>query len=258
MLKTIIRKTCKGWGANLGGEIRRKKIEISEKIQQLEEKADQTGLSEEEWKQRCHLEEELEKIHTDEEWVLRKRSGEQWLLKGDVNTGYFHSIANGRKRNYRIDSLEDGDTVITDKEQLQKHIEDYYKSLFGREESNNIELDPDTWRDKGSLTEEEQQSLIAPFTLEEVETTLKEMKSNTTPGLDGLSVEFYNAFWDQLKRYFRETFNKLYRNELNLNRLNYGLISLIPKLKEANHIKQCRPICLLGGELQDFYKSQDK
>jgi hypothetical protein len=34
-----------------------------------------------------------------------------------------------------------------------------------------------------------------------------------------------------------EIFQELFRGELNLNRLNYGMITLIPKLKEANNIK---------------------
>jgi hypothetical protein len=34
-----------------------------------------------------------------------------------------------------------------------------------------------------------------------------------------------------------EMFEKLYNGELNLSRINYGVISLIPKLKEANNIK---------------------
>lgn len=38
----------------------------------------------------------------------------------------------------------------------------------------------------------------------------------------------------------------LFMGELELWRLNYGLISLIPKIKDANVIKQFRPICLLN------------
>jgi hypothetical protein len=43
-----------------------------------------------------------------------------------------------------------------------------------------------------------------------------------------------------------EMFDSSYKGELNLSRLIYGMISLIPKLKEANNIKQFRPICFLG------------
>jgi hypothetical protein len=45
-------------------------------------------------------------------------------------------------------------------------------------------------------------------------------------------------------------------NEGNLNnqRLNYGVISLIPKIAEANNIKQFRSICLLNVEFKMFTK----
>jgi hypothetical protein len=33
--------------------------------------------------------------------------GVRWLLEGDANTGYFHSIANGRRK-CRIEFLETG------------------------------------------------------------------------------------------------------------------------------------------------------
>jgi hypothetical protein len=51
-----------------------------------------------------------------------------------------------------------------------------------------------------------------------------------------------------------EMFNKFYRGELNLSRLNYGLISLIQKTKEANTIKHFRTICLLGVDYKWFTK----
>ena len=43
-----------------------------------------------------------------------------------------------------------------------------------------------------------------------------------------------------------ELFNEFYEGGLNVNRLNYGTITLLPKLKEAERIQQYRPICLLN------------
>jgi hypothetical protein len=54
--------------------------------------------------------------------------------------GYFHGLANGRKRKCMIKSLEDGDAIITETEQLKKHITDYYKMLFGSEDPSRIHL----------------------------------------------------------------------------------------------------------------------
>jgi hypothetical protein len=51
-----------------------------------------------------------------------------------------------------------------------------------------------------------------------------------------------------------EMFQSLYRGELKLSRLNYGMISLIPKVKESNNIKQFRPICLLNVDYKWFSK----
>jgi hypothetical protein len=64
------------------------------------------------------------------------------------------------------------------------------------------------------------------------------MKSSSAPGPDGLPGSFFKAFWDQVKELVVGMFGKFYRGEFNISRLNYGLISLIPKIKEANTINQ--------------------
>jgi hypothetical protein len=38
----------------------------------------------------------------------------------------------------------------------------------------------------------------------------------------------------------------LRQNRLNITRINYGVLVLIPKIKGANQIKKFRPICLLN------------
>jgi hypothetical protein len=46
-----------------------------------------------------------------------------------------------------------------------------------------------------------------------------------------------------------QDFNKC---ELDLKRLNFGVVTLVPKVKEANTIKQYRPICLLNVDFKIF------
>jgi hypothetical protein len=43
-------------------------------------------------------------------------------------------------------------------------------------------------------------------------------------------------------------------NKVDLRRLNYGVITLVPKIKEANNIRQYRPICLLNVDFKIFSK----
>ena len=49
-------------------------------------------------------------------------------------------------------------------------------------------------------------------------------------------------------------FRDLWARNLDIRRLNYGAITLVPKLKEANSIKQYRPICLLNVDFKWFTK----
>lgn len=49
-------------------------------------------------------------------------------------------------------------------------------------------------------------------------------------------------------------FQDFWENKLDIKRLNYGVITLVPKLKDANTIKQFRPICLLNVDYKWFTK----
>jgi hypothetical protein len=69
-----------------------------------------------------------------------------------------------------------------------------------------------------------------------------------------LPVGFYRAFWTEIKPLVIEMFNNFHRGEFNLRRLNYGMISLIPKLKDACNIRQYRPICVLNIDYKWFTK----
>ena len=49
-------------------------------------------------------------------------------------------------------------------------------------------------------------------------------------------------------------FDDFYKRELDIKRLNYGVITLVPKVKEANNIRQYRSICLLNVDFKVFAK----
>jgi hypothetical protein len=49
--------------------------------------------------------------------------------------------------------------------------------------------------------------------------------------------------------------HEFWTHELDVDRLNYGVITLIPKTKEAPKIQQYRPICLLNVSYKIIAKS---
>ena len=49
-------------------------------------------------------------------------------------------------------------------------------------------------------------------------------------------------------------FHNLHKGDLPLFSLNFGIITLVPKVLEANRIQQYRPICLLNVSFKIFTK----
>ena len=65
-----LRQFPRGWSCNLGKEAKRAKVALVAQITELDGKADSTGLDEEEWVFRYHLEDQLLQIYrmVEEYW----------------------------------------------------------------------------------------------------------------------------------------------------------------------------------------------
>ena len=80
------------------------------------------------------------------------------------------------------------------------------------------------------------------------------MEHNKAPGPDGFPAEFYQNFWDIIKSDLLALFSALHSGQLELSRLNFGEIILLPKINDAERIQQYRPICLLNVSFKIFTK----
>ena len=104
------------------------------------------------------------------------------------------------------------------------------------------------------LTAGEIASLTLPFSEEEVKHAVFDMKIDSAPDPDGFSISFYRGCWDTIKGDLLDMINDFYMGNLDIKRLNYGVITLVSKIKEANNVKQFRPICLLNVSFRIFTK----
>jgi hypothetical protein len=146
----------------------------------------------------------------------------------------------------QINMLEVDGQEVVDPKILKDHVTDYYKQLFGSVKVVDMHLDAGLWPAHRQVQQADNEFLTRPFTLEELDATIRDMKNNTVPGPDGFSIEFFKAFWPLIKGDIKEMLDKLHAGQLELWRLNYGVIILLPKVKPAINIKQFRPICLLN------------
>ena len=86
--------------------------------------------------------------------------------------------------------------------------------------------------------------------------SLKNMESNKTPGTDGIPVEFYKVFWNDIKPFFLASINASHAKGLLSISQRRGLLTLIPKKDKALcYIKNWRPISLLNCDYKIAAKS---
>lgn len=224
----------------------RKKNLIQATLKELEETEELSPLSAESLCLRVNLTTALMHILEEEELYWYKRSHETWLHKGDNNTDYFHKIANGRKRKNTIFSLIDDDNTIEGDKALLDHATNYYKKLFGPADESRIPLSQSLFDNTEKLTQEDNANLCRPFTESEIKDALFQMEHNKAAGLDKIPIEFYQNCWDIIKNDIIELFADFHQGKLDVSRLNYGIITLLPKVSDANKMQPFRPICLLN------------
>jgi hypothetical protein len=200
------------------------------------------------------VEDRLEMIYQKEGIYWQQRSVEQWVLEGDANTAFFHSCANGRRRKTKIYTLEVERRVLCTQREISKHIVDFYKNLFGSNRNQGVHLELYFWNKEGKLGEEIRTVLEAKFSEKEVQLATEGMKIESVLGPNGFSVNFVKRFWKTIKNEIMKMVQDFNRGTLDLSRLNYGVFTLIPKIKEANTIKQYRTICLLNVDFKVFPK----
>ena len=127
----------------------------------------------------------------EEELKWYQRSTAQFILEGDSNTRYFHSLANGRHQKKLIHSLNQAEGMSEGHEQLKSYITKYYKKLFGEPEEGNFSMDKIRTADIPQVSDEENSHLTAPYSEEEVKKAVFQMEHKKASGSDGfLAVSF--------------------------------------------------------------------
>ena len=110
------------------------------------------------------------------------------------------------------------------------------------------------WMESQKVNSEENDCLVAPFSEAEIKEAIFSCYSEGAPGPDGLPFLFYQKFWSIVKKDIIAMFDDFYKGELDLYRLNFALVTLIPKVNDACNMKQFRPIGLINCSFKIFSK----
>jgi hypothetical protein len=75
--------------------------------------------------------------------------------------------------------------------------------------------------------------IIKPFSETEIKDALDQMEKNKAAGTDGIPIEFYQITWGIVKEDILEMFRDFHEGKLDMSRINYGVITLLPKITDV-------------------------
>jgi hypothetical protein len=104
------------------------------------------------------------------------------------------------KKKQTLFSLESESAVISGTEALLTHATEYYKTLFGPGGGNMFMLDPNIWSEDECVSGMDNYELTKPFSKEDIKKALYQMEKNKAAWPDGLPIEFYQVYWNVVKK----------------------------------------------------------
>ncbi|KAJ3687082.1 hypothetical protein LUZ61_016246 [Rhynchospora tenuis] len=172
-------------------------------------------------------------------WHQRSRT--RWLKCGDLNTSYFHAMASTKQRNKYVSSLLVGGRTVSSPTEITAAFSSFFQTLIGTEV-------PCLAYSCNTLYSQSSQifTLDDPFTEQEVHHAVMKLADNKASGPDGIPNEFCKIHWNIMKPTLMSIFEELYTGKLQLEKINFAHVILLPKIEGAQSMNDFRPISIIN------------
>ena len=182
----------------------------------------------------------------------------QWYEKGEKKQKYFLNLEKRNKMRSSFRKLIVNGTVVLNPEKVFSEVRAYCTNLYSRR-SLHTEKDCSEYLANLNcpiLTEDKRRACEGMLSQGEIYNSLKDLPANKTPGNDGLSKEFYLAFYDLLGKDLQECYMHSFEKGKLAPFQYQAVIVLIEKRgKDKRYIRNWRPISLLNVDTKILSKA---
>ena len=147
-----------------------------------------------------------------------------------------------------------GGRVTTSPGEMRTHAVNFYADFFGAEQCS-MECREELLEELPQLIPGEKAALDSELTLEESTVAVNQMASRRAPGIDGLSTDFYQRFWNTLGPDLHSVLLECFRTGSLPVSCQRAVLSLLPKKGDLALLKNWRPVALLCTHYKVLYRA---
>ncbi|CAM2119617.1 unnamed protein product [Caretta caretta] len=183
------------------------------------------------------------------------RSRIRLLREMDRGSHFFYTLekTRGAKKHVTCLLAEDG-APLTDPVEMCGRARDFYTSLFSPDPT-----DPGAcrvlWEELPTVSMGDRNWLELPLTLAEFSEALRRMPTNKSPGMDGLTVEFYRTFWDILGPDLATVWAESLQGGVLPLSCRRAVLALLPKKGDLRDLRNWCPVLLLSTDYKIVAKA---
>ena len=191
------------------------------------------------------------------------RSGLKWIEEGEKGTKYFLSLEKSRSKSNTIKRLKNNEGIcISNESKIVEEIGNFYEQIYNSDNSPPDFIARQLQNfvagiNLPKLDELDARACDEKVTEDEVAAALKSMQHGSSPGCDGLPVEFYKLFWQHLKKPLVECYEFSFNENILSPSERVGVISLFHKGKDLSfeNLNNWRPISLTNVDYKILAKA---
>nr|GFB39848.1 RNA-directed DNA polymerase, eukaryota [Tanacetum cinerariifolium] len=174
---------------------------------------------------------------------LSQKSKIKWAVKGDGNSKFFNGVVNKKKRHLAIKGILVDDEWIENPNRVKSKFYSYYSNLFLAPAWDRSLFNVNFPR---RLNSDQVFDLKDMVSNEEIKRTVWDCGSDKFPGLDGFTFEFFKKFLTIIGGDVTNAIKEFFISSSFPKGCNSSFIALISKVMDAKHLKDFRPISLIG------------
>ena len=191
--------------------------------------------------------------HDFEERFVRHRKcahvihSARYQVYGNTSSSYFFREVRGVPGALRF-LFNDVDDILESDEEILDHCRVFYDNLYSSPYSTSFKMSNFSYvPPEKRISTADAKILDEEFYEEELHTALKNMRKGSSPGFDGLTVNFYLTFWNLISPFLIPSIQQAASlGSFTLDQRR-GVIKMLPKRnKSPTRVANLRPITLLN------------